>query len=93
MGDTLNEMTCVPEVQTIFAGKNDKFIILGTDGLWEGISNQEAGELVLPFYEKSDPEMAANELVKEAFRGWRKKSLIMVDDITAIIIFLKPKFE
>jgi serine/threonine protein phosphatase PrpC len=83
-------VTSIPEVQCFKINYNDKFVIIGSDGLWEFLSNTEVGNIVYPYYLLDDPEKSANEVVKAAFRQWRKKESSMVDDITVVVIFLKP---
>lgn len=66
----------------------DKFIVLGSDGLWEFITNQEVVNIVWPHYELNNAETAADALVKEAHRRWKQEEA-GVDDITCIVIFLE----
>jgi serine/threonine protein phosphatase PrpC len=39
--------------------KDDKFIIIASDGVWEFISNEDAAKIVMPFFEKRNAEGAA----------------------------------
>ena len=43
-------VSAVPEVQTFILGTEDKFVIIGSDGVFEFLSNQEIASIVLPFY-------------------------------------------
>ena len=43
----------------------------------------------MPYYTKKNAEGAGETLVKEAFLRWRSKTESMIDDITAVITFLK----
>ena len=65
----------------------DKFIIIGSDGIWEFITNDEAIEIVMPHYEADDAEMACESLVEVATERWRKYDA-SIDDITCVIVFL-----
>ena len=65
----------------------DKIVILGTDGLWEFIPNQEALRIVVPFYASNDVEGASEALLQEAHQRWQKDSQV-IDDITIIVVFL-----
>lgn len=68
----------------------DKYevIILASDGIWDALSNEEVGSIVLPFYgRKGNPESAAKRLVEAAHSKWISKGT-NVDDITVIVIFL-----
>lgn len=77
---------CIPEIKAIELKSEDKFIIIGSDGVWEFISNDEACDIVRPFYLKNSAVGAADELVKEARRRWKMEEEI-IDDITCVIIF------
>jgi serine/threonine protein phosphatase PrpC len=78
---------CVPEIKEFALKENDKFVIVGSDGIWEFISNDEAAAIVYPFYLKNSAEGAADALVKEAQYRWKQEEDI-IDDITCIIAFL-----
>lgn len=43
----------------------------------------------MPYYTKRNAEGAGEALVKEAFVRWQENSESMIDDITAVIMFLK----
>ncbi|MEQ2278659.1 Protein phosphatase 1H [Ameca splendens] len=77
----------------------DDVLILGTDGLWDVLSNQEVAEAVTGFLANCDPDdrhrytMAAQDLVMRARgelkdRGWRISNdrLGSGDDISVYII-------
>ena len=74
-------VNCVPEIKEFFLEKNDKFIIIGTDGLWEYIPSQECVEIVKDYYLKNDIQGAGNYLYKEASKRWIVEQDV-VDDIT-----------
>ena len=80
----------VPEIREFeIDGAEDWFIVVGSDGIWEFVSNQDAAEILLPYYLKKNAEGAGEAIVKEAFWRWRTNSDWMIDDITAVITFLK----
>ena len=78
---------CIPEIELHNFTKEDKYIILASDGVWEKISNQEAADIVNHYYIKDAAEEAANALIKEAECRWRQ-SEVQMDDITCIVVFL-----
>ena len=80
-------VNCIPEIKEFFLEKEDKFIIIGTDGLWEYISSQECVNIIKEFYLENDIQGAGNYLFKEASKRWIMEQDV-VDDITIIIIFL-----
>ena len=90
MGDQIAHsvgVSSVPEVLEFTLGPNDRFVVIGSDGLWEFLTNEEVCEMVLPFYIDNQPEAAANRLVREAHAKWKKEEEV-VDDITVVVVFL-----
>ena len=77
-----------PEIVEYYFSKEDKFIILGSDGLWEFINSQECVEIVKDFYLEKNVEGALTYLYKEASKRWILEEEI-IDDITILIAFLK----
>jgi len=77
-------VSCVPEVWTRTVADEDRFIILASDGVWEFISSQEAVDMVS---NTRSPEQACKILTDEATKRWHREEEV-VDDITAIVIFL-----
>ena len=70
-----------PEILDYTLTPNDQFILIASDGVWEFMSNVDVARLVYPFVEKNAPEAAANMLVKEATKRWKKEEEV-IDDIT-----------
>lgn len=79
-----------PEILDYTLTPNDQFILIASDGVFEFMSNVDVARLVYPFVAKNAPEAAANLLVKEATKTWKKEEEV-IDDITCIIIFLDVK--
>ncbi|XP_029992261.1 protein phosphatase 1H isoform X2 [Sphaeramia orbicularis] len=96
-------LSCCPEVRVYQLGQcehgADDVLVLGTDGLWDVLSNQEVTEAVTCFLANCDPDdqhrytMAAQDLVMRARgvlkdRGWRitNDRLGSGDDISVYII-------
>lgn len=71
--------------------KEDKFIILASDGVWEFLSNEEVAAIVWPFFDKRNAEGAAEALVRESYMRWKQEEDDIIDDITCVIIFLDVK--
>eukprot|EP01017_Pseudomicrothorax_dubius_P033714 TRINITY_DN4540_c0_g1_i10.p1 TRINITY_DN4540_c0_g1~~TRINITY_DN4540_c0_g1_i10.p1 ORF type:complete len:646 (+),score=93.14 TRINITY_DN4540_c0_g1_i10:112-2049(+) len=82
-------VTWMPEILEFQIEKDDRFIVLATDGVWEFIESAECVQLVAPFYERNDLEGACDRLLAESQRRWREEEEVVVDDITLIIIFLR----
>ena len=66
--------------------KETKFIVLASDGVWEFLSNEKVAEIVMPFYKKDDPDGACKALIKKSTEWWNQEDIV-VDDITAIVVF------
>ena len=90
-GDDVAHMigvTSKPEIMEFKLYEEDKFIMLGSDGIFEFITSDEAVNMVKDFYLKNDIEGALNYLYKISSQRWIVEEEV-IDDITLIIIFLK----
>ena len=89
-GDEIAHSVGVSEKPDVFQFNyklEDKFIVMGSDGLWEFVDSQECVELVKNFYENYDIKGAIKKLYLTAKNRWIDKEGA-IDDITIIIIFL-----
>ena len=68
--------------------RNDKIIVIASDGVWEFLSNDKVIEIVSIHYENDDPKAAVEDLIHCATDRWKEKEDV-IDDITAVVIFLK----
>jgi hypothetical protein len=50
----------------------------------------DVAKIIYPFYLKKNAEGAAENLVREAFKIWKRDEDV-IDDITCIVIFLDIK--
>eukprot|EP00828_Plagiopyla_frontata_P024097 TRINITY_DN3076_c0_g1_i4.p8 TRINITY_DN3076_c0_g1~~TRINITY_DN3076_c0_g1_i4.p8 ORF type:complete len:106 (+),score=26.20 TRINITY_DN3076_c0_g1_i4:994-1311(+) len=75
-----------PEVTKHEITNKDKFMVIGSDGIFEFLSNEQVAQIVEPFFKKNEPTKAAEKLVKEATLSWQKEDG-PIDDITCIVIF------
>jgi serine/threonine protein phosphatase PrpC len=66
--------------------KDTKFIVAASDGVWEFLDNETVKDIVMPYYEKNDPNGACKELIKKSTEWWNKEDIV-VDDITAVVVF------
>ncbi|GMF19618.1 unnamed protein product [Phytophthora fragariaefolia] len=73
-------ISCEPEVQTRKISKNDRFLILATDGLWDVVTNKTAAQLAARF---KDPQAAADALVELALE---KRT---TDNVTVMVVKLE----
>ncbi|KAJ0400669.1 hypothetical protein P43SY_005442 [Pythium insidiosum] len=96
-------ITAVPEVRTHELHTDDQFVIIGSDGVWDFLSNEEAVEVVREQLEKGTPELAGRALVERTLRraaeryGISYLDLLSLpagshrrrrhDDTTAVVVF------
>ena len=66
--------------------KDTKFIVVASDGIWEFLDNNTVKNMVMPFYEKNDPNGACKELNKKSTEFWNQEDVV-VDDITVVVVF------
>jgi len=72
-----------PEIEDYDHHEDDVMLIMGSDGIWEFITSQEAVEIAAKY---STPEAAAQALLREAEARWREEEEV-IDDITVLVAF------
>lgn len=87
LGDT-SAKTCgvisEPEVSVTQLNMNDKYILLGTDGLWDGITIEEA---VRCFKNGKTAANLADDLIKAGLQGLEQNQID--DNITVVVVCLE----
>lgn len=79
----LSPLTAEPEVERFLLTEDDEFLIIGCDGIWDVMSNQDAVSLVRRGLRKhGDPQLSAKELISHALN--RDTG----DNLTAIVVCL-----
>ena len=79
-----------PEMNEYSFSKDDKVVVIASDGVWEFLENIDVARIVYPFYLQKNAEGAAENLVRASFKRWRQEENV-IDDITCIVIFLDVK--
>lgn len=77
----------VPEVLELDLTPADKFIVLGSDGVFEFISNEEAVKMVIPYWKLGDTEGAVEALERASVVQWKHNEEV-IDDITSLVVYL-----
>jgi len=77
---------CDPEVLEFDIVDEMKYIVIGSDGVWEFLSNRRVMDLVNRHYKSGDIENAKEKIIDEATLLWKMNDSC-IDDITAIVIF------
>lgn len=75
-----------PEVFERRLDNKDRFLVLGSDGVWDQLSNQEVVDIASRVH---DPVAAAREISNQARRRWQSETEgLLSDDITAVVVRL-----
>lgn len=78
----------IPEVKERTCEKDDAFIVLGSDGLFEFMSSQAAVDIVGKHLDDgASADVAAEAVAREASRLWELEEE-SIDDITALVVTL-----
>jgi len=76
-----------PEVSYTKISANDSFLVIASDGVWEFMTSQEVVEFVAERRREGESaNAAADALVREAVRRWRRFEAV-VDDTTAVVVY------
>ena len=81
----------LPEIREFEIEETSKFIVMGSDGIWEFLTMEKVTHYVNKFYRKNNIEEAAKKLVKKSREWWEKEDTV-IDDITVIIIFFDDNY-
>jgi serine/threonine protein phosphatase PrpC len=83
-----------PQVAHYKVCPDDHFMIIASDGVWEFIDSEEAVKIVAKIHaEGGTAEKACRFLIAKAAICWRHFEGEYRDDITAIVVYLKPVVE
>ena len=76
------KVNCIKKIEA-----NCKYVILGSDGLWDAVKPYDVIRIVRPYFNKGDIEGANKALIRKAKQQWDKDEEER-DDITIIVIFI-----
>ena len=94
LGDAVGKTIGVcyePEIMLRNIHRDNMYIVVASDGLWDVLSNQQVEEIVTPFYHKNDCEGACEELLSVTKKKYENEFENGRDDITIIIYFFQKK--
>lgn len=77
-------ITAIPEVKSFRIDKHDRFVIIGSDGLWDFLSNDEAVEVVREEMAKGNYEHAGRALVERTLQKAAKRYEIPYADLLSL---------
>ena len=65
---------------------NCKYLVLGSDGVWDFLDNENVAKIGNKYYLGKNPEGFCNEILEKAKYWWEKEDSV-VDDITTLVVF------
>mmetsp|Transcript_10802 Transcript_10802/g.22180 ORF Transcript_10802/g.22180 Transcript_10802/m.22180 type:complete len:498 (+) Transcript_10802:288-1781(+) len=78
-----------PDVGTRQYGKEDRFLILGSDGVFDFLSLPFISSTISEMFRlKKNPQEVAERLVCDAVKKWTSGKNDYVDDVTSIVVYL-----
>ncbi|XP_010927338.2 probable protein phosphatase 2C 27 isoform X1 [Elaeis guineensis] len=81
IGERGGPLSAEPELRMITLTKDDEFLIIGSDGIWDVFSNQNAVDFARRrLQEHNDVKLCCKELVEEAIRRGA------MDNLTAVMV-------
>ena len=75
-----------PEIIEYNLDEKSKYMVICSDGVWKFLSNKNVMEIGNQYYLKKDIIGFTEKLINTSEEWWEKKD-IMVDDITAVVVF------
>ena len=77
-----------PEILNFNIDNKCQCLVIGSDGVWQYLSNSDIGRIIKPFLIKNEAENCCKEIIRKSSLKWIENDFI-VDDITVSVIFLK----
>ena len=76
-----------PQFVEYTINKKSKYMVIGSDGVYEFISNEEIMAIGNIYYSRNDPFGLCNFLTKKSTELWLKEDSSYIDDITIVAVF------
>ena len=77
-----------PEILNFNIDNKCQCLVVGSDGVWQYLSNSDISKIIKPFLNNNEAENCCKEIIRKASLKWIENDLI-VDDITVSVIFLQ----
>ena len=91
IGDKIaHDIGVISEPEILCFNINDKceYLVIGSDGIWQYLENENVSEIIRPFFVEKNAENGVKEIIRKSSLAWIEKDKI-ADDITVSLIFLK----
>ena len=82
-------LSSIPEIKEYHFTKEDKFIVIGSRGMWRYVNEEEVVNIVKKFYVMNDIVTACEEVYKYTKNKWVVNKGNMTEDFTVIILFFE----
>ena len=92
LGDYISKkigVICEPDITVNFIDTSFKLGILGSDGLWDVLSEKDISKISFELFKNGEIEKISEEIVKKCVSIWGEIGLER-DDITVIVVFFYP---
>lgn len=83
-------VNAVPEIYKVDLCRDDNFIVMASDGIFEFMSNDEVASIVGKWRDNGSAQDAAEELVRKALERWIDDDSV-IDDISCVVVFMDVK--
>lgn len=77
-------ITATPEITTHVISKDDQFLIIGSDGLWDFLENEEAVGIVQLAMKSKTPELASEMILEQVLLRAAERSRLTLDELLAL---------
>ena len=78
----------IPEIKEFYIDDYYNFIVIGSDGLWEFLSNEKVGKYICKCNHQDKMSSFVENLIQKARQKWEEFEEI-IDDITVIFLYFK----
>ena len=82
---------CEPSFVKYYLNEYSKYIVICSDGVWDFMDNESVMKIGNKHYLNNNPEGFCQEILGNASYWWEKEDIV-IDDITALIIFFKFEY-
>ena len=68
---------------------SSRFIVIGSDGLFEFLSNKRISDILIPYYKLNNPNFGCEILIEESIKLWKKVIKIVYSRMTLMWMTLQ----